>query len=146
MIGVITPLSAPTFMTWSETNLLLLGYVMSSLKFSVLVFQADTRSIWANDTSRRIRIRFLYKKDILWNNQQMQLYAVNFIPLLGSLYTFRVFYTPIIRITLYNFIYSLFHSRRSCRVTSLRLLCELRMKYLHVVWCRDLQGALVMRL
>ena len=31
------------------------------------------------------------------NNQQMQLYAVNFIPLLVSLYMFRVFYTPIIR-------------------------------------------------
>ena len=30
----------------------------------------------------------------------MQLYAVNFIPLLGSLYMFRVFYTPIIRSTL----------------------------------------------
>jgi len=27
----------------------------------------------------------------------MQLYAVYFIPLLGSLYMFRVFYTPIIR-------------------------------------------------
>ena len=36
---------------------------------------------------------------ILLNNQQMQLYAVNFIPLLGSLYMFRVFYTPIIRST-----------------------------------------------
>ena len=34
------------------------------------------------------------------NNQQMQLYAVNFIPLLGSLYMFRVFYTPIIRSTI----------------------------------------------
>ena len=34
------------------------------------------------------------KEDIImWNNQQMQLYAVNFIPLLGSLYMFRVFYT-----------------------------------------------------
>ena len=32
-------------------------------------------------------------KYILWNNQQMQLYAVNFIPLLGSLYMFRVFYS-----------------------------------------------------
>ena len=42
---------------------------------------------------------------ILWNNQQMQLYAVNFIPLLGSLYMFRVFYTPIIRSTIYNCIY-----------------------------------------
>jgi len=31
------------------------------------------------------------------NNQQMQLYAVNFIPLLGSLYMFRVLYTTIIR-------------------------------------------------
>ena len=30
----------------------------------------------------------------------MQLYAVNFIPLLGSLYMFRVFNTPIIRITI----------------------------------------------
>ena len=30
----------------------------------------------------------------------MQLYAVNFIPLLGSLYRFRVFYTPIIRGTI----------------------------------------------
>ena len=42
----------------------------------------------------------------LWNNQQMQLYAVNFIPLLGSLYMFRVFYTPIIRSTIYICIYS----------------------------------------
>jgi len=32
----------------------------------------------------------------------MQLYAVNFIPLLGSLYMFRVFYTPIIRSTIFN--------------------------------------------
>ena len=30
----------------------------------------------------------------------MQLYAVNFIPLLGSLYMFRVFSTPIIRSTI----------------------------------------------
>ena len=30
----------------------------------------------------------------------MQLYAVNFIPLLGSLCMFRVFYTPIIRSTI----------------------------------------------
>jgi hypothetical protein len=29
----------------------------------------------------------------------MQLYAANFIPLLGSLYMFQVFYTPIIRST-----------------------------------------------
>ena len=32
----------------------------------------------------------------------MQLYAVNFILLLGSLYMFRVFYTPIIRSTIFN--------------------------------------------
>ena len=32
----------------------------------------------------------------------MQLYAVNFIPLLGSLYMFRVFYTPIIRSTVFT--------------------------------------------
>ena len=36
------------------------------------------------------------------NNLQMQLYAVNFIPLLGSLYMFRVFYTPIIRSTIFK--------------------------------------------
>jgi len=30
----------------------------------------------------------------------MQLFAVNFIPLPGSLYTFRAFYTPIIRSTI----------------------------------------------
>jgi hypothetical protein len=30
----------------------------------------------------------------------MQLYAVNFIPLLGSLYMLRAFYTPIIRSTI----------------------------------------------
>ena len=32
----------------------------------------------------------------------MQLYAVNFISLLGSLYMCRVFYTPIIRSTIFN--------------------------------------------
>ena len=36
----------------------------------------------------------------------MQLYAVNFIPLLGPLYMFRVFSIPIIRNTIFNFIYS----------------------------------------
>jgi len=35
----------------------------------------------------------------------MQLYPVNFIPLLGSLYMFRVFHTPIIRSTIFNGIY-----------------------------------------
>ena len=34
-----------------------------------------------------------------WNNQQMQLYAVNFIPLLSSLYKFRAVHTPIIKST-----------------------------------------------
>ena len=32
----------------------------------------------------------------------MQLYAVNFIPLLGSLYMFQVFYTPVIRSTIFQ--------------------------------------------
>ena len=35
----------------------------------------------------------------------MQLYAVNFIPLLGSLYMFWVFYTPIIRSTIHRIYY-----------------------------------------
>ena len=43
---------------------------------------------------------------ILWNNQQMELYAVNFIPLLSSLYMFRAPHTPIIRSTMFNCIYS----------------------------------------
>ena len=32
----------------------------------------------------------------------MQLYAVNFILLLGSIYMFRVFYTPIIRSSIFK--------------------------------------------
>ena len=36
----------------------------------------------------------------LLSNQQMQLFAVNFIPLPGSLYIFWAFYTPIIRSTI----------------------------------------------
>jgi len=44
--------------------------------------------------------------NILWNNQQMQLYAVKFISLQRSHYRFRLPYTPIIRITIFNGIYS----------------------------------------
>jgi len=36
----------------------------------------------------------------------MQLYADDFIPLLGSLYMFWVFYTPIIKSKIFNSIYS----------------------------------------
>ena len=36
----------------------------------------------------------------------MQLYAVNFIPLLSSLYMFRAAHMPIIRSTVFNCIYS----------------------------------------
>ena len=43
------------------------------------------------------------------NNQQMQLYAVKFIPLLSSLYMFRAAHTPIIRSTT---IYSHWYNRR----------------------------------
>jgi len=43
MSGVTTPLSAHTFMACLETNVLLLGYAMSSLKYSV--FKAETKSI-----------------------------------------------------------------------------------------------------
>ena len=68
----------------------------------------NTTFFWTfkNTLHHNILIRTVYKfRDIsaisvayfLWNNQQMQLYAVNFIPLLGSLYIFRVFFTPIIR-------------------------------------------------
>ena len=46
------------------------------------------------------------------NNQQMQLYAVNFIPLLSSLYMFRAAHTLIIRSTKFNFIYSHWYNHR----------------------------------
>ena len=65
------------------------------------------------------------------NKQQMQLYAVNFIPLLGLLYMFRVFYTPIIRSTILktistatgtnHSIVSATHSQRGLQVSILRL-------------------------
>ena len=55
----------------------------------------------------------------------MQLCAVNFIPLLGSLYMFRLFYTPIIRSTILktvstatgtdHSIVSATYSQRACR-------------------------------
>ena len=45
---------------------------------------------YSRTTWRRVAyVKIFY---ILWNNQQMQLYAVKFIPLLGSLYRFRMFY------------------------------------------------------
>ena len=50
--------------------------------------------------------------NILSNNQQMQLYAVNFIPLLSSLYMFRAAHTPIIRSTKFNCIYSHCYNHR----------------------------------
>ena len=49
---------------------------------------------------------------ILRNNQQMQLYAVNFIHLLSSLYMFRAAHTPIIRSTKFNCIYSHWYNHR----------------------------------
>jgi hypothetical protein len=50
--------------------------------------------------------------DSIRNNQQMQLYAVNFIPLLSSLYMFRAAHTPIIRSTKFNCIYSHWYNHR----------------------------------
>ena len=46
----------------------------------------------------------------------MQLYAVNFIPLLSSLYMFRAAHTPIIRSTKFNCIYS--HWYNQCLASS----------------------------
>ena len=46
------------------------------------------------------------------NNQQMQLYAVNFIPLLSSLYMFRAAHTPIIWSAKFNCIYSHWYNHR----------------------------------
>ena len=59
---------------------------------------------------------------IIWNNQQMQLYAVNSIPLLVPLYMFRVFYKPIIRSTIFNCICSHWYKT------------QYRLSYLLPVW------------
>ena len=59
-----------------------------------------------NQFKKNFTLTLFLLYSILRNNQQMQLYAVNFIPLLGSLYMFRVFYTPIIRSTIFNCFYS----------------------------------------
>jgi len=54
----------------------------------------------------------------------MQLYAVNFIPLLGSLYMFRVFYTPIIRSTVGYFIeYIMMHGTINIKLTKTLVKC-----------------------
>jgi hypothetical protein len=54
---------------------------------------------------------FKYDRDSIRNNQQMQLYAVNFIPLLSSLYMFRAAHTPIIRSTKFQlYLQPLVHS------------------------------------
>ena len=64
-------------------------------------------SVVPGPKKRATRFRFPESsKLILLNNQQMQLYAVNFIPLLSSLYMFRAAHTPIIRSTMFNCIYS----------------------------------------
>ena len=75
---------------------LLLEYLSISTCFGQICAHRQEKQLCLRDT--------LYL--FLWNNQQMQLYAVNFIPMLGSLYMFRVFYTPIIKSTIFNCIYS----------------------------------------
>ena len=58
-------------------------------------FGGDRQAV--NITFTILCLWFRASKSVLLNNQQMQLFAVNFIPLPGSLYMFRAFYTPIIR-------------------------------------------------
>ena len=60
-----------------------------SLPSNILNLKNDKKQ-FKNDFMFMVPCIILYSM----NNQQMQLYAVNFIPLLGSLYMFRVFYTP----------------------------------------------------
>ena len=63
----------------------------------------------------QLQLKFINNKyyiNPIRNNQHMQLYAVNFIPLLSSLYMFRVAHTPIIRSTKFNCIYSHCYSHR----------------------------------
>ena len=50
----------------------------------------------------------------------MQLYAVNFIPLLGSLYMFRAPHSPIIRSTMFNCIYSNWY-KPYCKVQNYKI-------------------------
>ena len=68
------------------------------------------------------------------NKQQMQLYAVNFIPLLGLLYMFRVFYTPIIRSTILKTISTATgtnHSVVSAHYSQCDLVLTKTSKYVH---------------
>ena len=69
----------------------------------------STKRIKKNRYFARYVLFYIYcsvHHNILWNNKQMQLYAVNFIPLLSSLCMFRAPHTPIIRSTMFNCIYS----------------------------------------
>ena len=72
----------------------------------------------------------------------MQLYAVNFIPLLRSLYMFRVFYTPIIRSTIYNCIYSHWHilvdRRRHSSIIDYEVSGELIVTLITIWWWQKL--------
>ena len=85
--------------TFRSTCLMYLVLIYFWLKFS--------RRKWKFFPSPYHRLCYSFDKlHVLWSNQQMHLYAVNFIPLLGSLYMFRVFCTPIIKSTIFNCIYS----------------------------------------
>jgi len=56
----------------------------------------------------------------------MQLCAVNFIPLPGSLYMFRVFYTPIIRSTIFNYLQPLVETTVSSQLLTPSVACRPR--------------------
>ena len=83
-----------------------------SLQHGAVCFTPPTYVLrWKVAAKDRQTLFFLFvhgsvHHNILWNSQQMQLYAVNFIPLLSSLYMFRASYTPVIRSTMFNCIYS----------------------------------------
>ena len=81
----------------------ILSWFLEVWKICALVPWTTSISMWMS----YVMFMFMVPCFILYsmNNQQMQLYALNFIPLLGSLYMFRVFYTPIIRSTILKTVY-----------------------------------------
>ena len=93
--GRVKDLSAPFITFWTEMGKA--QFFMSFLKTGIEFYNYLESPVFILSTTNFPFQKFyilLYRMRLyifLWNNQQMQLYAVNFIPLLSSLYMFRVF-------------------------------------------------------
>ena len=73
----------------------------------------------------------------------MQLFAVNFIPLPGSLYMFRAFYTPIIKSTILTVSTASSTNHSIVSVTFFRRGLVLTSGIMHPRCCRQVAGNIV---